>query len=235
MQKHADGYGTLWHKQMHQLNNNQRDNFNNCPSPTIYPSTYRKSHTNKPAKDPERSISAAFKHQQDTTCVLPDSKCKEKQANSFDMAVSENGFQSSPKLQLQFCHVTSSPCSDPFPLEKETLTVVKREEQRSSSLSSGSYGRRSPTMTSTDLPLLVFSKVLTSPSTQSSTTFPDITSETTAATMLEPLLYSDRKLSPIADSEQKQLAKRPNDWVVIPVFADIVQLALTGREECLQK
>ncbi|KAL9924588.1 uncharacterized protein ACN2A1_007929 isoform 1-T3 [Glossina fuscipes fuscipes] len=28
---------------------------------------------------------------------------------------------------------------------------------------------------------------------------------------------------------------KPNDWVVIPVFADIVKLALTGRENCLQR
>ncbi|XP_039952105.1 uncharacterized protein LOC120769265 isoform X1 [Bactrocera tryoni] len=28
---------------------------------------------------------------------------------------------------------------------------------------------------------------------------------------------------------------KPNDWVVIPVFADIVKLALAGREECLQR
>ncbi|XP_036344341.1 cell wall protein IFF7-like [Rhagoletis pomonella] len=30
-------------------------------------------------------------------------------------------------------------------------------------------------------------------------------------------------------------ATKPNDWVVIPVFADIVKLALAGREECLQR
>uniref|UniRef100_A0A1A9WZ42 N-terminal Ras-GEF domain-containing protein n=1 Tax=Glossina brevipalpis TaxID=37001 RepID=A0A1A9WZ42_9MUSC len=30
-------------------------------------------------------------------------------------------------------------------------------------------------------------------------------------------------------------AMKPNDWVVIPVFADIVKLALTGRENCLQR
>ncbi|XP_061395324.1 putative uncharacterized protein DDB_G0277255, partial [Musca vetustissima] len=29
--------------------------------------------------------------------------------------------------------------------------------------------------------------------------------------------------------------KKPNDWVVIPVFADIVKLALAGREDCLQR
>uniref|UniRef100_A0A1I8Q971 Ras-GEF domain-containing protein n=1 Tax=Stomoxys calcitrans TaxID=35570 RepID=A0A1I8Q971_STOCA len=28
---------------------------------------------------------------------------------------------------------------------------------------------------------------------------------------------------------------KPNDWVVIPVFADIVKLALAGREDCLQR
>lgn len=28
---------------------------------------------------------------------------------------------------------------------------------------------------------------------------------------------------------------KPNDWVVIPVFADIVCLALTAREDCLTK
>lgn len=28
---------------------------------------------------------------------------------------------------------------------------------------------------------------------------------------------------------------KPNDWVVIPVFADIVRLAITAREECLKK
>jgi len=28
---------------------------------------------------------------------------------------------------------------------------------------------------------------------------------------------------------------KPNDWVVIPVFADIVKLALGERENCLQR
>lgn len=28
---------------------------------------------------------------------------------------------------------------------------------------------------------------------------------------------------------------KPNDWVVIPVFADIVRLAVQTREECLTK
>lgn len=28
---------------------------------------------------------------------------------------------------------------------------------------------------------------------------------------------------------------KPNDWVVIPVFADIVRLAIQTREDCLTK
>lgn len=31
------------------------------------------------------------------------------------------------------------------------------------------------------------------------------------------------------------LKMKPNEWVVIPVFADIVCLALTAREDCLTK
>ncbi|XP_055916859.1 uncharacterized protein LOC129949429 [Eupeodes corollae] len=38
---------------------------------------------------------------------------------------------------------------------------------------------------------------------------------------------------PPSISEKKPT--KPNDWVVIPVFADIVKLAISGREDCLQR
>ncbi|KAM7351251.1 uncharacterized protein ACRADG_004176 [Cochliomyia hominivorax] len=38
-----------------------------------------------------------------------------------------------------------------------------------------------------------------------------------------------------SSSSSMSSANKPNDWVVIPVFADIVKLALAGREDCLQR
>lgn len=40
------------------------------------------------------------------------------------------------------------------------------------------------------------------------------------------------------DGDKKRLSlpkTKPNDWVVIPVFADIVRLAISAREDCLVK
>lgn len=31
------------------------------------------------------------------------------------------------------------------------------------------------------------------------------------------------------------IKSKPNDWVVIPVFGDIVRLAITARDDCLKK
>lgn len=40
------------------------------------------------------------------------------------------------------------------------------------------------------------------------------------------------------DGDKKKLSlpkTKPTDWVAIPVFADIVRLAITAREDCITK
>ncbi|XP_055839555.1 ras-GEF domain-containing family member 1B [Episyrphus balteatus] len=39
----------------------------------------------------------------------------------------------------------------------------------------------------------------------------------------------------LSSSSSEKKPTKPNDWVVIPVFADIVKLAISGREDCLQR
>ena len=71
------------------------------------------------------------------------------------------------------------------------------------------------------------------------TTSATVTVQVTSPTTLGP--YSTSGLSTFDVTDKKIIQQvpihknKPNDWVVIPVFADIVRLAIQSREECLTK
>ncbi|XP_075151003.1 uncharacterized protein LOC142225115 [Haematobia irritans] len=70
-----------------------------------------------------------------------------------------------------------------------------------------------------------------------------VLNESTTSSLSESAPPSSSALTAIAlstvsntvSSKGMHQPAKPNDWVVIPVFADIVKLALAGREDCLQR
>ncbi|XP_067625318.1 uncharacterized protein [Eurosta solidaginis] len=261
MQRHAEGHSDLWHKQASILNESHQktDACNTAANEVISTTngatglivsnrTPPKTTTKFMTTDNLTSING-------TTMTLEPQVTTTTPINSTQIVcvvgdtvtpVLVQGIPMSMKTVNSTCVsdgkapaiVANAECIQAIEATATILTASATTEIKSTTIYNGNAGNTSSNTSTTSSSGSggaqggASRKIITSPTTTSiQETSGNIT--TTAATT--GMCGGIGNVSATAKATAATKVTKPNDWVVIPVFADIVKLALAGREDCLQR
>ncbi|XP_059220669.1 uncharacterized protein LOC106082724 [Stomoxys calcitrans] len=264
MQRHAEGHGNLWHKQaivlneshhyQNQLQQQQRQHqhlqqktdtyFTSALSSsatatgTVATATATAIVTNPAILSTSSSAATTVTALTDTTTTTATTadvevEVEAETSSAVLSAVSHDGSTTAPpsssgssliKTPIASSEVTllttpTDEASQQLPLTPQPHQVCSTKKPLSGKISNSSAASHLTTTTA-----VAFNSQL---SANTSDPAPSTSLASSSAIALPTV-------SNTLSSKAVQPAK-PNDWVVIPVFADIVKLALAGREDCLQR
>ncbi|XP_073825479.1 uncharacterized protein isoform X2 [Musca autumnalis] len=265
MQRHAEGHGNLWHKQAIVLNENhhyqhqlqqqqqqQKTDTSLALSSSALSTTTSASAlgtTANPAilstsSSAATTVTALTADTTMTTTTTADVEIDAEAETSSAVlsAVSHDGSTTAPPSSCGSSLIKTPISSNVTTLLASPVDVESAAGQMSSTKKSLTVTNSSGISTHLPTTSIAFNHHHHQSSCSGSNTGNVLpTSASLATTAAVPhakvsnsLSSSSPSSSSVASKATAQ-AKKPNDWVVIPVFADIVKLALAGREDCLQR
>ncbi|XP_019895472.1 uncharacterized protein LOC101891098 [Musca domestica] len=265
MQRHAEGHGNLWHKQAIVLNENHHYQHQLQQQQQLHQQQKTETHLTSSVLSSSSALSATAavlgttianpailstsSSAATTVTALTDTTMTT--TTTADVEVDAEAETSSAVLSA-VSHdgsTTAPPSSCGSSLIKTPISSNVTTMLGSSPVDVELCGTKKPltstatNSTATQLPTasLAFNHHL--PCSVSANNLPTSASLATASVTHPKVSNSLSSSSPSSSSAATATAtskattqpKKPNDWVVIPVFADIVKLALAGREDCLQR
>lgn len=237
MQRHAEGHGNLWHKQAIVLNEN---------------------HHQQQLHEQQRQQQQMLQQKTDIHLTLANqlilSTSSSTATNVTALTDTTTTTTTTTTAEVEVETETSSTVLSAVSHEESGMaiaTAITASPSYGSSIIKGaitaSTPSSSPTLPQPQPPPLLLLPQTTEDVTQkplnltTANTSPIAHLQTTSANALNSFTVIPLQSSTTAHAAAATTAKasssanKPNDWVVIPVFADIVKLALAGREDCLQR
>ncbi|XP_023031658.1 ras-GEF domain-containing family member 1B isoform X2 [Drosophila willistoni] len=207
MQRHAEGHGHLWQKQAIVLNEQLHQQQQQQQEQSQQAEQQQESH--KTDKQTKALLSMTEKPSTSSSSLLSSSSSSAAAAGLMALALST----SAPGTAVAAAASGTA-----------TATATNMDEKPSTSGITGTSGMNA-------IPISASLSSSTMESALAPTAAGNINTETLPATTTITTATTSTTIStPTTSSSGK-----PNDWVVIPVFADIVKLALAERENCLQR
>lgn len=252
MQRHAEGHGNLWHKQAIVLNeNHHQQQLHEQQQQQQQQLILQQQQQQQLHQKTDTNLTLA------NQLILSTSSSTATNVTALTDTTTTTNTTTTSSTEVEVETETSSMVLSAVSPEESTTScgssVIKGAITLMGTESTSPLPLLAPTSTSVTIskdiannqPIGVTQKLLNTISNSSTSSSPLLQTTAAAATNTTNALnsYTSLPLTSTSSASTHTAAAtvkasnttKPNDWVVIPVFADIVKLALAGREDCLQR
>ncbi|KNC24522.1 hypothetical protein FF38_08906 [Lucilia cuprina] len=223
MQRHAEGHGNLWHKQAIVLNENHHQQ-------QLYEQQRQQQ------QHQQQQQQQMLQQKTDINLALANQLILSTSSSTATNVTALTDTTTTTTAEVEVETETSSTVLSAVSHEESGLATATTSPSYGSSIIKGAITASTPLSSSPTPPQLQLPQTTEDVAQKTSPNIsPNVHLQTPSTNALNSFTVIPSAHTVTTAKASSSSASKPNDWVVIPVFADIVKLALAGREDCLQR
>ncbi|XP_046812686.1 uncharacterized protein LOC111691225 isoform X2 [Lucilia cuprina] len=223
MQRHAEGHGNLWHKQAIVLNENHHQQ-------QLYEQQRQQQ------QHQQQQHQQMLQQKTDINLALANQLILSTSSSTATNVTTLTDTTTTTTAEVEVETETSSTVLSAVSHEESGLATATTSPSYGSSITKGAITASTPLSSSPTPPQLQLPQTTEDVAQKTSPNIsPNVHLQTPSTNALNSFTVIPSAHTVTTAKASSSSASKPNDWVVIPVFADIVKLALAGREDCLQR